>query len=158
MEKNFSVELTAVELQAIKDAIAVIVATLANKLTALTPEERKGRVKMGEASKPFVEKVVEYSISNPEFLPAFVKQEVLEKQWKSTQDLTPVFNSLNQILSNLGDSLLLMGSELMENSNAYYRQAKLGVEMDVPNAKPVCGDLKVRYERKPKRAEEAEES
>jgi len=61
MEKNFSVELTPVELQAIKDAIAVIVATLANKLIALTPEQRQSRVKMGEASKPFVEKVVGYS-------------------------------------------------------------------------------------------------
>lgn len=158
MKKDFYVELTPAELQAIKDAIAVIVATLADKLQALTTDERKRSVKMGEASRPFVEKVVEYSISNPEFLPAFVKQEILEKQWKSTQELTPIFNSLNQLISNLSDSLLEMGSELMDDSNAYYKQVKMGVEMDVPNAKPVYADLKVRYERKPKRPEEESES
>lgn len=158
MEKNFSVELTAAELQAIKDAIAVIVGILAEKLIALSPEERKKRVKMGEASKPFVEKVVEYSVSNPEFLPAFVKQEILEKQWKSVQELTPIFNSLNQLLSNLGDSILEMGSQLMGDSNAYYNQVKMGVEMDVPNAKPIHNDLKVRYERKPKQNGDKDES
>jgi hypothetical protein len=158
MEKNFSVELTPAELQAIKDAIATIVAILADKLKALSPEERKRSVKMGEASKPFVEKVLEYSVSNPEFLPAFVKQEVLEKQWKSVQELTPVFNSLNQLLSNLGDSILEMGSILMGSSNAYYNQTKVGVEMDIPNAKPVHNDLKVRYERKPKQNGDKDES
>lgn len=151
MEKNFSVELTTAELQAIKDAIATIVGILASKLKALSVDERKERVKMGEASRPFAEKILEYAVSNPEFLPSYVKKEVLDKQWKSIQELTPVVNTLTQLLSNLGDSMLEMGSQLMEACNTYYKQVKIGVEMDVPNAKPIEADLKVRYERKPKR-------
>ncbi|TDQ16642.1 hypothetical protein DFQ04_2764 [Algoriphagus boseongensis] len=152
MSTNFYVELTAAELQTLKDAQASILNVLAPKLKALSPDERRDSVKMGEASIPFVRKIMEYVVSNPEFTPAFVKPEVMEKQWKSIDELTPFFNALEQLVSNLSDSILDMGSQLMKSSNAYYKQTQVAVEMDVPNAKPVNADLKVRYERKPKPA------
>ncbi|GAA0879797.1 hypothetical protein GCM10009119_27660 [Algoriphagus jejuensis] len=151
MENKVSIEIPAADLQAIKDAIVVLQAKLGPLLIALTPLQRKNRTKMGEASRPFVEKVVEYSGTNSEFLPAFAKAADLLQDWKAYQELTPVYNALKQLLSNLDDTMLELGVDLMKVSNAYYNQTKSGVKLDVPNAKPVYEDLRVRYEQKPKK-------
>ncbi|GAB2484911.1 hypothetical protein [Algoriphagus taiwanensis] len=153
MENKVSIEISPADLKAVKDAIAVLQTVLGPILIALSPEERKKRNKMGEASKPFVEKVLEYAKSNPEFLPAFAKVVEMDKDWKAHVDLGPVFNALNQLTSNLNDTLLEVGSDLMKPSNAYYKSVQMGVKMDVPNAKPIYEDLRVRYEQKPKKKE-----
>lgn len=153
MENKISIEISPADLQAVKDAIAVLQTVLGPILIALSPDERKKRNKMGEASKPFVEKVLEYAKSNPEFLPAFAKVIEMDKDWKAHVDLGPIFNALNQLTSNLNDTLLEVGSDLMRPCNAYYKSVQMGVKMDVPNAKPIYEDLKVRYEQKPKKKE-----
>ena len=151
MDNKISIEIPPADLQAIKDAIAVLQTKLGPLLIALTTDQRKKRVKMGEASKPFVEKVLEYAVSNPQFLPAFASVPEMDKDWKAHQELNPVYNSLNQITSNLSDTLLELGHDLMKPANAYYKMVQVGVKMDVPNAKPIEADLAVRYERKPKK-------
>lgn len=158
MDNKISIEIPPADLLAVKDAIAVLQAKLGPFLIALTADQRKGRTKMGEASKPFVEKVLEYIRSNVEFLPAFANADEMDRDWKAHQELNPVYNQLNQLVSNLSDTLLQLGYDLMKPSNAYYNQAKSGVKMDVPNAKPVYEDLKVRYERKPRKKTNGTES
>src|SRR5690606_9311291 len=111
------------DLQEIKSAIAVLQAKLGPLLIALTAKQRSSRVKMGEASIPFVLKVLEYAVSNPEFLPAFAKVSEMEEDWKAHAELNPLFNILNQITSNLSDTLLQLGTDLMKPSNAYYASA-----------------------------------
>lgn len=149
MENKISIEIPPADLKAIKDAIAVLQAKLSPLLKALTNDQRRDRTKMGEASKPFVEKVLEYAVTNPQFLPAFASVPEIQKDWKAHQELNPIFNSLNQINSNLSDTLIELGHDLMKPSNAYYKLVQVGVKMDVPNAKPIEADLRVRYERKP---------
>ena len=150
-ENKVSIEIPAADLQAIKDAIVVLQAKLGPLLIALTIDQRRKRAKMGEASRPFVEKVVEYSGTNSEFLPAFAKVEQFKKDWKAYQELTPISNALKQLMSNLNDTMLELGVDLMKVGNAYYNQTKSGVKLDVPNAKPVYEDLRVRYEQKHKK-------
>jgi hypothetical protein len=158
MENKISIEISPEDLQAIKDAIAVLAAKLSPVLIALTNEQRKKRYKMGEASRPYVEKIVEYSVSNPQFLPSFTNVGELLKDWKAYQELTPIYNALNQLNSNLNDTMLELGVDLMRFANAYYNQVKQGVKMDVPNAKPIEADLKVRYEQKSRKKENGTES
>lgn len=148
MENKVSIVIPNADLQAIKDAVAVLQAKLGPLLIALTSDQRQSRTKMGEASKPFVEKVLEYIRSNPEFLPAFANADEMDRDWKAHQELNPIYNLLNQLISNLSDTMLELGHDLMKPANAYYNQVKSGVKMDVPNAKPVYKDLKVRYEKK----------
>ena len=157
MENKVSISIPAADLKAIKEAIAILQAKLSPMLIALTPKQRKDLFKMGEASKPFVEKVLEYANSNSEFLPAFANVEEMNKDWKAHHELNPCYNALNQIVSNLGDTVLLLGADLMKPSNAYYNSVQMGVKMDVPNAKPIYADLKVRYEQKPKKKENGTE-
>ena len=122
-------------------------------LIALTTQQRKDRNKMGEASKPFVEKVLEFAESNPEFLPAFASEPEMQKDWKAHSELGPVFNIMSQFTCNLYDTLLELGSDLLKPANAYYKFVQMGVKMDVPNAKPINDNLKIRHEQKPKKKE-----
>lgn len=151
MENKVSIEINPADLQAIKDAVAVLVAKLGPLLIALTDEERKSLYKMGEASKPFAEKVMEYVVSNPEFLPPFTDVSEMQKDWKAISELLPIFNSLSQLCSNLDDTLMEAGAEVMVPANSYYKSVQMATKLAVPSAKPIYDDLKVRFERKPKR-------
>lgn len=151
MTNKVSIEIPAADLKAIKDAIAVLVAKLGPLLIALTEEDRKKLFKMGEASRPFVEKVMEYVVSNPEFLPPFTEVKEMQKDWKAISELLPVLNALMQLTSNLDDTLMEAGSEVMVPSASYYKSVQMAVKLGVPSAKPIEADLKVRFERKPKK-------
>ncbi len=151
MENNLSMQIPPEDLQAIKDAVAVLQAKLSPFLIALTPAQRSKRTKMGEASRPFVEKVVDYSGTDPQFLPAFAKVQSLLEDWKAYRELTPIYNAINQVVSGLSDTLMQLGVDLMEIANAYYQQTKTGVKLDVPGAKPIFQDLHVRYVQKRKK-------
>lgn len=153
MENKVSIVIPSADLKAIKDAIAVLQAKLGPLLVALTEVERRSLFKMGEASRPFVEKVLEYVVSNPEFLPPFTDVAEMQKDWKAISDLLPIFNAMKQLCSNLDDTLMEAGSEVMIPSAAYYKSAQMGVKLGIPSAKPIVADLKVRFERKPKKAE-----
>ncbi|RAI83871.1 hypothetical protein [Algoriphagus yeomjeoni] len=152
MENKVSIEISPADLLAIKVALAVLQAKLGPLLIALTDEERRSLFKMGEASRPFVEKVLEYVVSNPEFLPPFTDVAEMQKDWKAISDLIPIFNGLSQLCSNLDDTLMEAGSEVMVPSAAYYKSAQMAAKLGVPSAKPVVADLRVRWERKPKKS------
>jgi hypothetical protein len=152
MDNKVSIQIPAADLKAIKDAVAVLQAKLGPLLIALTDEERRSLFKMGEASRPFVEKVLEYVVTNPEFLPPFTDVPEMQKDWKAISELLPIFNVLSQLCSNLDDTLMEAGSEVMVPSTAYYKSAQMAVKLGVPSAKPVVADLMVRWERKPKKS------
>jgi hypothetical protein len=152
MDNKVSIQVSPSDLQAIKDAIAVLQAKLGPLLIALTEEERRSLYKMGEASRPFVEKVLEYAVTNPEFLPPFTDLAEMQKDWKAISDLLPVFNVMSQLCSNLDDTLMEAGSEVMVPASAYYKSAQMGVKLGIPSSKPIVADLKVRFERRPKKS------
>lgn len=154
MENKVSIEISPADLKAIKEAVAVLVAKLGPVLIALTKEQRRKLYKMGEASKPFVEKVMEYVISNPEFLPPYTDVPEMGKDWKTISELLPVLNALMQLSSNLDDTLMQAGAEVMLPSNSYYKSTELATKLGVPNAKTIYEDLRVRFERRPKKAGE----
>lgn len=154
MENKVSITIPPADLQAIKDAVAVLVAKLGPLLIALTEDQRKSLAKMGEASRPFVEKVLEYVSSNPEFLAPYSDVPEMKKDWTAISELLPVLNALMQLTSNLDDTLMKAGAEVLTPSNAYYKSVQMAMKMSIPNAKPIYEDLRVRYERKPKKKEE----
>lgn len=106
---------------------------------------------MGEASRPFVEKVTEYVDLNPEFNSPFMDVEEMKKDWKAINELGPMYNALNQIVTNLDDTLMEGGAEVLDQANMYYATVQQGVKAGVASSKPVYDDLRVRYERRSKR-------
>lgn len=151
MENKISYLIPAEDLKQIKEAIAVLQAKLEPNLISLTIEERRSLNKMGEVSRPFVEKVMEYVEINPEFKSPYNSVDEMNKDWGLINQLGPVFNILNQICSNLDDTLLEAGAEVLDQANKYYGSVQIAAKDGMPNSKKVYEDLAVRYERRSKR-------
>jgi hypothetical protein len=150
MENKVSIEISKADLQAVKDAILSIGNILNPYLIALTDEERKTMLKMGEATEPFVAKVMDYVVSNPQFLNPFTDVPEMQKDWKAISDLLPIYRMMDQLCSNMSDTLMEAGREVLEPSLSYYNAVKMGVRMNVPDAKPIYEDLRKRWERRKK--------
>lgn len=151
MDNSISITIPPADLQAVKDMLASINGLLAPYLIALTPEDRRKLLKMGDGSEPFVSKVMDYAVSDPQFLPPFVQIAELKKDWEAVTARLPIFRTVQQLENNLSDTVMLTGSEAFEGSLSYYNSVKLGAKMNVPNAKTIYEDLSKRFEAQGKR-------
>lgn len=115
-------------------------------MIALDAEDKKMLGKLGEKSISYVDKTVQYSQSNPEFLPAFIDAAEFKKDYDAFSVLNSFLRPLAQIVKNLDDTATLCGSEAVSAANTYYGSVKQGMKMNVPNAKAIYDDLSQRYE------------
>ncbi|RIW15916.1 hypothetical protein D0X99_10890 [Algoriphagus lacus] len=151
MENRVSYTIPAEDLKQIKEAIAVLQTKLDPNLLSLTIQGRKDLNKMGEASRPFVGKVMEYIETNPEFKSPYNKPEEMNKDWTLINQLGPIYNVLNQTVSNLDDTLMEAGAELLDQANKYYGSVQIAAKDGMANSKKVYEGLAVRYEKRAKR-------
>lgn len=151
MENRISYVIPAADLKLIKDAIAVLQTKLDPNLISLTIQERKDLNKMGEASRPFVGKVMEYVETNPEFKSPYNNVEEMNKDWTLINQLGPIYNVLNQLVSNIDDTMMEAGAEVLDQANKYYGSAQIAAKDGMANSKKVVEDLAVRYEKRSKR-------
>ncbi|TPN82803.1 hypothetical protein [Aquimarina algicola] len=121
---------------------------LAPFLQALTNEERANMLKMGDKSAPTVQKVKSYLETNPEFAPSYMDKVEFLKDEAVVSQLTPISNILNQLASDVEDTLMLAGSEALKSSLLYYGQVKEANNKGVTSAKPIYEDLKKRFSKR----------
>ena len=123
-------------------------------LIALTPAERKNLPKMSDRSTPFVEKVLDYSRTNPEMAPAYLDVNELQIDVQSVRELNQLARQSQKLASGLDDTMMLAGSEAYVASLAYYNSVKVAARLNVPGAKLIHDDLKKRFEAQGRRSEE----
>ncbi len=140
-----SADIPDADITKVKDALKLVADTLGPYLIALTPKDRSTIIKMGDGTEPFVEKTLDYIGSNPQFLPGVVSAEEMNKDWKVIGQLTPVLRAVEQLQSNLNDTIMEAGSELYGDCLGYYGGVQFGVKMNIPDAKPIDEDLGKRF-------------
>jgi hypothetical protein len=145
-ENRISISLSEADITAINTAISTLANKLQPILIALEPDDKRMLAKLGEKSISYVDKTVQYSESNPEFLPAFVDVAEFKKDFEAFTILNSFLRPLAQIVKNLDDTATLCGSEAVSAGNTYYNSVKQGMKMGVPNAKAIYDDLSQRYE------------
>ena len=148
-ENAISFELSGPEKKAIATALSTIESTLESYLIALTIEQRKTLPKMNDGTLPFVEKVMDYAESNPEFVPPYVDKNELKKDLKAREDLQHIGRKIAQLNTLLDDTTLLAGSEAYSASLSYYQSVKQAAKMNIPDAKTIYKDLQKRFDRSP---------
>jgi hypothetical protein len=147
-ENVVSIQIPDKELKEIQAEVKALKGRLEKYLISLKPEERKTLAKMSDKTVPFVEKVTEYVISHPEFVPPFLQTEELMIDVKAYGDLILVYREVEQLCIHLDDTVMMSGSEAYMAALAYYHSVKQAAKMNVPNAKSIYEDLKQRFERK----------
>jgi len=135
------------------NAINDISTQLKPYVIALSMEERKALPKLGNKTIPFVEKVIEYADTEPQFIPPYLDLAELKRDYAAVNTLNLFHRPLNEIISNISDTLMEEGSDSYRNSLKYYESVKTVAKNDVPNAKTIYEDLKKRFENQGKRVE-----
>ncbi|MEH2323714.1 MAG: hypothetical protein V7K32_09100 [Nostoc sp.] len=149
-EVKISARLSAVERQAVMDAIA----TIREKLTFLidlTTEERKSLPKLGDKSRAFVTKALEIATQNPDFLPRSFNLDEMRRDIELFEALYPILLSLTQLQELVDDTSVAVGSEAYGAALMVYNYAKAsgkGAGLD-----SMVDDLGRRFARKSKKVQ-----
>lgn len=144
-ENLVSIDIPEEDIKKVQDALKIVTDIMRKYLIALSPDQRRMMLKMGDGSEPFVIKVLDYVKSNPQFLPAVLSPEEMEKDWKVINQLVPFLRIIDQLASNLSDTIMEAGSELYKACLGYYKGVEIGAEMNYPDAKPIAEDLGKRF-------------
>jgi hypothetical protein len=122
-------------------------------LQGLTAEERMSLFKMGDKTVATVQKTKSYMETNPEFVPNYMNQAEFLKDEKVVTQLNPIVNLAKQLAVDVEDTVMLSGSEALQEAMLYYGQVKEATSKGVPTAKPIYEDLKQRFSKKTKKTD-----
>ncbi len=120
---------------------------LAPYLQGLTMQEREDLFKMGDKTVATVQKTKAYVVSNPEFVPNYKDKVEFLKDEAVVSQLNPIVNLSKQLSSDADDTMMLAGSEALQNAMLYYGQVREAHSKGVPTAKAIYEDLSERFKR-----------
>ena len=150
-----SVVLTTKEVEQAVQRLKEINNQLGDQLIALQPAQRMEMLTVSDRSMPFLEKVVAYVDSRPEFVPFYLSVEDLKIDYQAVNDLKLIAREAEQLCQALNDTITMSGSEAYTAALAYYRSVKQAAQANVPHAQAVYEDLRKRFERRPRRSSAA---
>ncbi len=125
---------------------------LAPYLQGLTADERMSLFKMGDKTVATVQKTKSYMDTNPEFIPGYMNKTEFLKDEKVVTQLNPIANLAMQLAVDVDDTVMLSGSEALQEAMLYYGQVKEATSKGVPTAKPIYEDLKQRFSKRTKKS------
>ena len=141
---NVSQQITAAQKTAATNSINDLKLLFAWLLN-LTPEDRKKILKMGNKSVAFVRKVLAALKANPQVVPASFSVIEFEKDLNLYDDMLAILMLLRPLFEGFGDTLLLLGSELMKQGNAGFAILKEGAKTNSALSETVK-DIGRRYQ------------
>ena len=143
--QNISATVSAADLKAVKDAVALIQTKLPF-LVSLTPDERKGIFKAGPNSLSFVQNALQAAQNNPDIFPKSFDVE----EFSSDVDLFAVLTDHNtlvsQLASEIDDTRMAVGGEAMSEAADVYNYVKAAAKK-TPGLKPVADQLGQRFQK-----------
>ncbi len=143
--QNISAQLTAADLQTVKDALAAIEGKLPFLVT-LTTDERKKTFKTGAASLSFVQNALQAAKNNPEILPPSFATAEFASDVGLLAALTELTTLVAQLASKLDDTRLAVGGEAMAEATQVYTYVKSAAKT-IPGLKPLADQLGERFQK-----------
>jgi len=140
--------------QEVPDEVLTQVLTKLNEAEALlkpfavemTPGQLLTLPKMADKSVPFVEKVMMYLESNPDYAPPFVKKEDLGVDLNVFEGLSPIVNATSRFSETVNNLRQVAGSEAYIAALSYYNSVKQAAKLALPGAAIIADDLAKRFE------------
>jgi hypothetical protein len=118
-----SASLSATEQQEIMAAIASLSQNLLF-LVDVSPEERRGMVRLGDRNRSFTRKALEIATQNPDFLPRSFDVEEMRRDFELFEALQPMLLALTRLQELIDDTAVAAGSEAYAAALEVYRYAK----------------------------------
>ena len=149
IENLISVTFSADELQQLDEHLTALESILTAKCISLTPEQRRDFGRIGNKSENWLRKVMDYIQTQPALTPAFIDVAEINRDFEARRAIQPRVARLDAIADMLSDTNLLIGSDLYQNSVAYYRNIKLLAGQNVNGAKAIFEDLSAQFPGRP---------
>ncbi len=143
--RNISAQLSAADIQAIKDALATIEAKLPF-LISLPPAERLTILKTGPGSLAFVQNSLQAAKNNPGVLPPVFRVDEFEKDVNLFSALTELGTVVMQLAAKIDDTRMEVGGEAMRQAVDVYNYVKAAAA-STPGLKPVADQLAERFQK-----------
>ncbi len=145
MKNRISIEISGEAKTKVTESLNGIEEAIGGQLISLTNKDRVQLPKMSDGTIPFVEKVISYAKSSPEFLPPYVDVVEMDNDFTLVEALTDVLREVKQLHDNLEDTITLAGSEAYTAALSYYNSVKMAAKLEVPGAKSIQSDLSKRF-------------
>jgi len=143
--QNISATVSAADLQAVKDAIAVIQQKLPF-LVNLTADERKSILKTGPNSLSFVQNAQQAAQNNPDIFPKSFDVTEFTSDVTLFAVLTEINTAVAQLGSSIDDTRMAVGGEAMKEATQVYTYVKTAAA-STPGLKPVADQLGQRFQK-----------
>ncbi|MDP4209193.1 MAG: hypothetical protein Q8928_10305 [Bacteroidota bacterium] len=114
-------------------------------LLSLTPDEKQGGFRLGDANMSFLTKSRDYISLNPQHMPSFVDITETNNDINVATNLFTVTKKLAVLASKIEDTATQAGFESLASVLAYYNSVKLAARNNVPGAQAIYDDLKTRF-------------
>ena len=150
-QNQISIEIPQTVIDDVTKKLQECKVALAPYLQGLTSEERMSLFKMGDKTVATVQKTKSYMDTNPEFIPSYMDKDEFLKDEKVVTQLNPIVNLAKQLASDTDDTVMLSGSEALQEAMMYYGQVKEAAAKGIPTAKPIYEDLRQRFSKKSKK-------
>lgn len=137
----------------IQKGLAMIQANLPGLIT-LSPEERHDMAKMGDKTKAFVSKSLDYAKQNPHVVPKYLSVEDFANDVEAYNKIFQVLAPFQKLTEELDDTMLLAGSEAFSASLAFYSALKTAISAGEIGLKGIYDDLSARFPGRPGRKKE----
>jgi len=114
-------------------------------LIGLNADERKTIPKVSDGTEPFIRKTLEFSETNPQFMPPFVSIEGFNHDMETWENLKSILRPVQQLANDLADTTMQAGSESYVAALSYYNSVKQAAKLSIPGSKPIYDELKKRF-------------
>lgn len=144
---RISITITDAQKTEVNDATAVLANLTENWRVPVSKEEIKSLSKISDGSIPFVEKVMQYAVSNPEFLQPNADVGEAQKDFNSFMDLREIVRPMWIVVDNVENAMYVCGNEAGQFARNYYSSVQYNAKMGVPGAQAIYDDLRVFFEK-----------
>jgi hypothetical protein len=143
-----SITITDAQKTNIKTATAALATATANFTTAIDKDTLNSLSTIADGRIPFVEKVAQYAVSNPEFLQPLADVGEFQTDLKAFKDLREVVLPMRIVVNNMTASMRVSGSEAWNFARNFYSSLQFHARMGVPGAQTILDELRPLFEGK----------
>jgi hypothetical protein len=142
MDNKHAQSIPADVLAQVNAKIAEAIALIKPFSVILTADERASVVKVGDSGFNFVTKVLQYTQTNPEFVPGYLNVAEFEIDVKDGDGHPAITTLINQLYNYFDDTKLAARSEAYGAALYYYGSVQQAASVNLPGAKAIYDDLK----------------
>jgi hypothetical protein len=150
MVNRISAEMNKESISDIKKKLNEIRSTMPF-LLSLTKEERKNKQNIGQGGIGFGKAALKAAQTHEEILPAKFSVVEFERDVVLYEQLQMLLSDVSTLCQNVDDTILLLGQEIMEQSNDMYDIVKLAAKRE-NKYKPTLDDISIYYKSRGKKS------